>query len=78
MSLFFETFGICSILEDAFGRALASYYITPFSAQVGSKMGTFVHECIPAKEGSGVGWLRAWAKSLGLSRSKVTNSYQNQ
>jgi len=47
--------------------ALASYYITPFSAQLGSKMGTFVRERIPTKEGSG--WLRAWAKGLGLSRS---------
>jgi len=49
--------------------ALASYYITPFSAQLGSKVGMFVHERIPTKEGSAVGWLRAWAKSLGLSRS---------
>ena len=65
-------FGLCSILDDAFDdRALASYYITPFSAQVGSKVGTFVHERIPTKEGSAVRWLRTWAKSSGLStRSK--------
>ena len=58
-----------SILDDLFDRALASYYITPYSAQLGSKVGTFVHERIPTKEGSAVGWLRTWAKSLGLSRS---------
>ena len=69
MSSFFETFGLCSMLDDAFDRAMASYYITPFSAQLGSKIGTIVHERIPTKEGSGVGRLRAWAKSLGLSRS---------
>lgn len=57
------------MLDDTIDRALASYYITPFSAQLGSKAGTFVHERIPTKEGSAVGWLRAWAKSLGLSRS---------
>jgi len=58
--------------------ALASYYLTPFSAQLGSKIGTFVHERIPTKEGSGVVWLRSWAKSLGLSRSNTDNSYQTQ
>jgi hypothetical protein len=57
------------ILDDAFDRALASYYITPFSTQLGSKVGTFVHESIPTKEGSAIGWLRTWAKSFGLSRS---------
>ena len=78
---FFETFRLCSILDDAFDRALASYYLTPFSAQLGSKMGTFVHGQIPrfpTKEGSVVGWLRGWAKSLGLSRSSSDNSYQIQ
>ncbi|KAF8814673.1 hypothetical protein BYT27DRAFT_7249721 [Phlegmacium glaucopus] len=58
--------------------ALASYYITPFSAQLGSKMGAFAHDHIPTKEGSGVGWLRRWAKNLGLSRSDGDNSYQTQ
>lgn len=72
-------FGLCSILDDAFGRALASYYLTPYSAQLGSKMGTFVHGHIPTKEGSGVGWLRGWAKTLGLSRSNNSdNSHQTQ
>jgi len=50
--------------------ALASYYITPFSAQLGSKVGTFVHERIPSKEGSAIGWLRTWGKSFGVSRSR--------
>ena len=71
---FFETLPLCSILDDAFDRALASYYITPFSAQLGSKVGTFVHERIPTKEGSAVGWLRSWAKSLGLSRSNSNDN----
>ncbi|KAF8155947.1 hypothetical protein B0H34DRAFT_808905 [Crassisporium funariophilum] len=47
--------------------ALASYYLTPFSAQLGSRMGTFVRGTIPTKEGLGVGWLRDWVKKLGLS-----------
>lgn len=68
---FFETFsGYVQCQMTPFDRALASYYITPYSAQLGSKIGTFMHESIPAKEGSTVGWLRAWTKSLGLSRSK--------
>jgi hypothetical protein len=71
----FENFGLCSILDDAFDRALASYYITPFFAQLGSKIGTFVHKCIPTKEGSAIRWLRGWAKSLGLSK---INSYSYQ
>jgi len=58
--------------------ALASYYLTPFSAQLGSKMGTFAHQRIASKEGSGVGWLRGWAKNLGLSRSEGDNSYPTQ
>lgn len=66
------------ILDDIFDRALASYYITPFSAQLGSRMGTFVHQHIATREGSGVGWLRGWAKNLGLSRSDGNNSYQTQ
>lgn len=71
--------GLCFILTaDVFNRALASYYITPFSAQLGSKVGTFAHQHIPTKEGSGVGWLRGWAKNLGLSRSNGDNSYQTQ
>ncbi|KJA25446.1 hypothetical protein HYPSUDRAFT_199610 [Hypholoma sublateritium FD-334 SS-4] len=47
--------------------ALASYYITPFSAQLGSRMGTFVHQSLPTKEGGGVTWLRNWAKNIGFS-----------
>ncbi|KDR80195.1 hypothetical protein GALMADRAFT_242475 [Galerina marginata CBS 339.88] len=49
--------------------ALASYYVRPFSAELGSKMGTFVRGGLPTirKEGSAVSWLRGWAKSIGLS-----------
>jgi len=56
--------------------ALVSYYLTPFSAQLGSKMGTLAHGRIPTKEGYGLVWLRGWAKSLGLSRSNSDNSHQ--
>lgn len=56
-------------LVDPWGtiRALASYYITPFSAQLGSRVGTFVHQSLPTKEGGGVTWLRNWAKNIGFS-----------
>jgi len=47
--------------------ALASYYVRPFSAELGSRMGTFVHGHIPKKEGSAVSWLRNWAKTIGLT-----------
>jgi len=56
--------------------ALVLYHLTPFSAQLGSKMGTIAHERILTKEGSGVGWLRDWARNLGLSRSSSDNGYQ--
>ncbi|KAF9476956.1 hypothetical protein BDN70DRAFT_881735 [Pholiota conissans] len=57
--------------------ALASYYITPFSSQLGSRMGTFVHKSIPTKEGLGVTWLRNWAKNIGFSNnSNVTSTAQ--
>jgi len=46
--------------------ALASYYLTPFSAQVGSRVGTFVREHVPTKEGLGVAWLRNWVQNLGI------------
>ncbi|KAF4618514.1 hypothetical protein D9613_010011 [Agrocybe pediades] len=52
--------------------ALASYYVRPFSAELGSRMGTFVHKKLPAKEGSAVSWLRNWAKSIGLAGSNNT------
>lgn len=47
--------------------ALASYYLNPFSAQLGSRMGTFVRSHVPTKEGLGAGWLRDWVKRLGIT-----------
>ncbi|KAF8893223.1 hypothetical protein CPB84DRAFT_1783472 [Gymnopilus junonius] len=47
--------------------ALASYYVRPFSKDLGTRMGSFVHEALPRKEGSVVSWLRGWTKSIGLS-----------
>ncbi|KAF8962575.1 hypothetical protein BDZ97DRAFT_1662706 [Flammula alnicola] len=58
--------------------ALASYYLTPFSAQIGSRMGTFVHERMPTKEGLGVTWLRNWAKNIGLSSGSHNANIQTQ
>ncbi|GLB42178.1 hypothetical protein LshimejAT787_1101930 [Lyophyllum shimeji] len=41
--------------------ALASYFLTPFSAQLGAKMGNLAHTRFsPSEEGPGVGWLRRW------------------
>lgn len=66
-----EPFGLCSIFDNVFDRAFGLYYFT----QLGSRMGVLAHGRIHAKEGSGVGWLREWAKNLGLSRSNSDNSY---
>lgn len=52
-------------------RALVSFYLTPFSARVGHG----IVERLPRhrKEGLGVGWLRNWVKSLGLSAGTAWN-----
>ncbi|KAF8649179.1 hypothetical protein AX16_005977 [Volvariella volvacea WC 439] len=47
--------------------ALASSFITPLGAQAGAKAGTFIRTHLPTKEGLGIGWLRKWARGLGLS-----------
>ncbi|TFK60667.1 hypothetical protein BDN72DRAFT_805509 [Pluteus cervinus] len=49
--------------------ALASYYITPFSAQAGSRVGAFVKSRLPTKDGLGVQKLRDWVKGLGITTS---------
>jgi len=50
--------------------ALASYYITPFSARLGSKMRTFVYEYFFRPVFGWIfGWIRGWTKNLGLSNS---------
>ena len=51
-----------------FDRALASYYITPLSVQMGSKMRTFVYEYIFR---SVFRWLHGWTNSLGLSSNSL-------
>ena len=53
-----------SILDDAFDRALASYYLTPYSAQLGSKMGTLVHGHNPTTEGKKKGSLGEFLRGL--------------
>jgi len=57
--------------------ALASYYLRPFSAELGSRVGTFVHGTLPKKEGSAVSWLRGWAKGIGLSGLTSSSSSLN-
>jgi hypothetical protein len=52
-------------------RALASYYLSPVSAQVGSRLGTYVHQKLPSKEGTGISWLRNKLQSVGLSRKNT-------
>ncbi|EKM81494.1 hypothetical protein AGABI1DRAFT_125878 [Agaricus bisporus var. burnettii JB137-S8] len=39
---------------------LASYYLTPYSRELGTKLRHFV----PHKEGTFAGWLRTWGKSF--------------
>ncbi|KAF5310873.1 hypothetical protein D9619_007877 [Psilocybe cf. subviscida] len=51
--------------------ALASYYLSPVSAQVGSRLGTYVHQKLPSKEGMGISWLRNKMQSVGLSRKNI-------
>ncbi|KAH9478617.1 hypothetical protein JR316_0009074 [Psilocybe cubensis] len=62
---------VISPLVQGAAWALASYYIRPFSLEFGSRMGTFVHQRLPTKEGLGVSWLRDWAKSIGLTSSNA-------
>ncbi|PPR04182.1 hypothetical protein CVT24_010775 [Panaeolus cyanescens] len=52
--------------------AIASTYITPFSSQLGSKVGSLVRGSVPSKEGLGITRLRDWAKGLGISSSSNT------
>ncbi|KAF5379024.1 hypothetical protein D9615_006071 [Tricholomella constricta] len=52
--------------------ALASYFLTPFSAQLGTRVGKFARSNLSLpKEGSGVGWLRGWVSGLGASGTSV-------
>jgi len=51
--------------------AIASFYLSPVSAQVGSQLGTFVHQKLPTKEGMGISWLRSKVQSVGLSRKNI-------
>lgn len=61
-----------SLVELAYAnRALASYYLSPVSAQVGSRLGTYVHQKLPSKEGMGISWLRNKMQSVGLSRKNI-------
>ncbi|RDB27938.1 hypothetical protein Hypma_002161 [Hypsizygus marmoreus] len=47
--------------------AIASYFLSPISARLGTRVGTFAHSHLsPSKEGTGVGWLRNWASGLGF------------
>ncbi|KAF9010114.1 hypothetical protein BDQ17DRAFT_1273845 [Cyathus striatus] len=50
--------------------ALASYFITPFFADAGRSMGTFVRTHLPSKEGLGISWLRNQLKQLRLVDTK--------
>lgn len=52
-------------------RAIASFYLSPVSAQVGSRLGIFVHQKLPTKEGTGISWLRSKMQSAGLSRKNI-------
>ncbi|KIM46765.1 hypothetical protein M413DRAFT_16437 [Hebeloma cylindrosporum] len=52
--------------------ALASYYLSPFSARLGSQMGTYVRGLLPSKEGAGITWIRGWSKNLGLSGERTS------
>ncbi|KAF9460043.1 hypothetical protein BDZ94DRAFT_1198624 [Collybia nuda] len=55
--------------------ALASYLFTPFSAQLGSRVGTFARSRLtPPTEGLGVGWLRNLANGLGFGTTGPSTS----
>ncbi|KAF8069092.1 hypothetical protein FPV67DRAFT_1105488 [Lyophyllum atratum] len=55
--------------------ALASYFLTPFSAQLGTQIGSFARTRLsPSKEGAGVGWLRGWVSGLGLGSSTTSQA----
>jgi len=56
---------ISPVLQGAFW-AIASYFLTPISAQVGQCVSLFAHSRLPTKEGRGVGWLRNWVNALGF------------
>ncbi|KAF9446488.1 hypothetical protein P691DRAFT_803909 [Macrolepiota fuliginosa MF-IS2] len=56
--------------------AIASYFLTPYSAQLGSKLGQLVRARPPSKEGPGAGWLRKWVKSLGLTAKSGSEEKQ--
>ncbi|KIK58692.1 hypothetical protein GYMLUDRAFT_45040 [Collybiopsis luxurians FD-317 M1] len=47
--------------------AIISFYFSPFSARVGHELVASRDALIRKKEGLGVGWLRKWVHSLGLS-----------
>ncbi|KAH6917929.1 hypothetical protein BKA70DRAFT_1088035 [Coprinopsis sp. MPI-PUGE-AT-0042] len=50
--------------------ALASFYFSPWSSDVGKKMGSYVRSRVP--EGSGAAWLRGLARQLGLSTNSLS------
>ncbi|KAF5356767.1 hypothetical protein D9756_006720 [Leucocoprinus leucothites] len=54
--------------------AIASYFLTPYSANLGSKLGHLMHAKAPQTEGNAAGWLRKWVKSLGLTSKSAEES----
>ncbi|KXN87777.1 hypothetical protein AN958_08161 [Leucoagaricus sp. SymC.cos] len=55
--------------------AIASYFLTPYSASLGSKLSHLMHVKPPPKEGNAAGWLRNWVKSLGLTSKSVESKW---
>ncbi|KAJ3560124.1 hypothetical protein NP233_g11039 [Leucocoprinus birnbaumii] len=54
--------------------AVLSYFLTPYSRSLGSKLGHLVHAKAPPKEGNAAAWLRSWVKSLGLTAKSTEES----
>ncbi|KAF9051444.1 hypothetical protein BJ165DRAFT_1524385 [Panaeolus papilionaceus] len=57
--------------------AIASTYITPFSSQLGSRVGSLVRGSVPSKEGLGITRLRDWAEGLGIVSGSSSASGNN-
>ncbi|TFK26577.1 hypothetical protein FA15DRAFT_615503 [Coprinopsis marcescibilis] len=47
--------------------ALASYYISPLSSELGAKMGLLARSKLPSREGTGISWLRRFSGAFGIS-----------
>jgi len=52
-------------------RAIAGYFLTPISVQVGHRMSALARSHLPSKEGRGVSWLRYWVNGLGFGTNRA-------